>query len=216
MLNLLARRSPAPRTILLALLVGVAIGLPACLEERYSVNWTNGTVVYVPLEGGFYGIIADDGIRWDPGNLSDSFAIDSLRVAFTGIRTDHPTVHMWGRTIDIISIRKIADPPKISLEPFRELARKADCADVQNRLFLIDGQVVFWDRESTCADAAYARHLYGRTVERLICSDEDSIAGPRHACNNAGRYKSLFETVLENLDKPDLGLGPGRVEPVDF
>ena len=216
MLNLLARRYPAPRTVLVALLVGAAIGVPACLEERSSVNWTNGTVVYVPLEGGFHGIIADDGTRWDPENLADTFAIDSLRVSFTGIRTDHPTAHMWGRTIQIATIRKIADPPKINLEPFRELARKSDCADAQNRLFLIDAQVVFWDRESTCADAAYARRLYGRTVARLICYDEDSIAGPRNACNDAGRYAPLFETVLQNLKEPDLGLGPGRVEPVDF
>jgi len=215
-LNLFARRSPAPRIVLPALLVGVAIGVSGCLEERDSVNWTNGTVVYVGLEGGFYGIIADDGTHWDPDNLADSFAIDRLPVTFTGIRTDHPTSHMWGRTIEIVTIRKIGDPPAISLEPFRELARKSDCADVQNRLFLIDEQVVFWDRASTCADAAYARHLYGRTVDRLICYDEDSIAGPRHACQNPGPYSPLFDTVLENLDKPDLGLGPGRVEPVDF
>jgi hypothetical protein len=178
---------------------------------------TQGTVVFIPLEGGFHGIVADDGTHWDPDNLSEEFAVDSVRVSFRGVTTDHPTFHMWGHTLQITQMKRIANPPSINLAPFRALARNSDCADKKNRLFLIDGQLVFWDRESNCADASYARALYGRTVEHLICDSMDSIAGPRGTCRDPGPYAGLFDIILKNLDANDLGLGSQHtVKPVEF
>jgi hypothetical protein len=106
----------------------------------------------------------------------------------------------------------------VNLEPFRALARTSTCADVSNRLFLIDHQLVFWDRQSNCADASYARVLYERTVSDVICDVHDSIAGPQKACHdNDGRYTEMFDTIVDNLDKEDLGLGSAHtVEPIDF
>ena len=97
-------------------------------------------------------------------------------------------------------------PADVDLEPFISLARNSDCADVRNRLFLIDEQVVFWDREASCVDAAYTQRLYGSTPDRVLCYFQDSIAGPVKV--SRGRYQMEFETILENLDRPDLGLGP--------
>ena len=107
--------------------------------------------------------------------------------------------------------------PEVNLEPFRALARASDCADVTNRMFLIDRKLVFWDRQSHCADASYARVLYDRSVDRVICDVHDSIAGPQKACHGAGPYAETFDTIVDNLDKEDLGLGSAHtVEPVDI
>jgi hypothetical protein len=84
----------------------------------------------------------------------------------------------------------------VDLVPFQELARAAECADIHNRLFLIDEQWVFWDRAGDCPDASYSQTLYGGTPDHVLCTVYDSIAGPEKDC-------------------PDLGLGPEHtVEPV--
>jgi hypothetical protein len=87
---------------------------------------------------------------------------------------------------------------------------------MRNRLFVIDDQLVFWDRAGGCADAAYAEALYGSTPDKILCVLHDSIAGPVKSCTDA-KYKSQFDTMTANLDEPDLGLGPEHtVQPVRF
>jgi hypothetical protein len=105
----------------------------------------------------------------------------------------------------------------VDLTRFKQMAREeADMADISNRLFVIDGELVFWQREGHVADAAYAYSLYGSTPERLLCRLFQTIAGPQKECNDE-QYRQLFETITSNLDKPDLGLGPGHtVDPVSF
>lgn len=67
---------------------------------------TTGTIVHVPVEGGFYGIKADNGQRYDPGrSLPADFRKADLRVKFTGtIRTDVMTFRMWGKVLEISMI----------------------------------------------------------------------------------------------------------------
>ena len=66
-----------------------------------------GYVRFINLEGGFYGIISDNGNNYLPQNLKDEFKQDSLHVSFKGIITDEPTVQQWGRTIMLTKIEKI-------------------------------------------------------------------------------------------------------------
>ena len=100
--------------------------------------------------------------------------------------------------------------------PFEEMARQSDCADRTNRLFLIDGALVFWDKAGTCADAAYSQTLFGATPQDLLCRYGDSIAGPQRECRDP-RFEKLFDIILTHLDEPDLGLGPGHtVRPIPF
>lgn len=87
---------------------------------------------------------------------------------------------------------------------------------MRNRLFLVDGQWVFWDVAGSCSDAAYAETLYGASPDQVLCSYHDSIAGPLRHCQDE-RYRGAFDTMTGNLDNPDLGLGPGHtVQPVPF
>ncbi len=104
----------------------------------------------------------------------------------------------------------------VDLAPFKKMARAGGCADTRNRLFLIDSQLVFWDWAGTCEDAAYGEALYGSTPDQVLCVYHDSIAGPVKNCQDKG-YQDTFDTITANLDKPDLGLGPGHtVQRVQF
>ena len=42
----------------------------------------NGTIEYIPLEGGFYGIVTDEGEKYLPLNLPEEFMKDGLRIWF--------------------------------------------------------------------------------------------------------------------------------------
>lgn len=100
--------------------------------------------------------------------------------------------------------------------PFVELARMGPCSQTRNRLFVIDDVLVFHDSAGKCADASYGEVLFGKTVDDVLCSYADSIAGPRTSCRNP-KYKELFGTIITHLDEPDLGLGPShKVEQLHF
>lgn len=69
---------------------------------------TTGTVRYIDLEGGFYGIVARDSVRYDPLDLDDEFQVDGLAVRFRGrLRTDVMTVRQWGRPLEILEIASV-------------------------------------------------------------------------------------------------------------
>ncbi|WP_292522099.1 DUF333 domain-containing protein [Methanoculleus sp.] len=67
----------------------------------------NGTVTYVDLEGGFYGIVADDGERYLPADLPAEYREDGLRVTFTAdIASETVTIQQWGTPVEIVNIEK--------------------------------------------------------------------------------------------------------------
>lgn len=104
----------------------------------------------------------------------------------------------------------------IPAELFFTRAREEECANTRNRLFVIDGKQVFWDRAGSCGDNSYAHRLYGATPDALLCVALDSIAGPQVRCNDSGA-RAMFDTILKNLHSPDLGLGSAhKVELLSF
>lgn len=96
--------------------------------------------------------------------------------------------------------------PAPAMNDFQAMARAASCTEARNRLFIIDGRQVLWDHAGNCADASYEQVLFGATPDKVLCSHGDTIAGPRTSCPDAGS-RNLFETIVANLDKDDLGLG---------
>jgi len=72
-----------------------------------------GTIKYLSFEGGFYGIVGDDGKHYDPLNLPQEFRVDGLRVRFKATRehaimTDSiVSFHMWGYIVKLLSIEKL-------------------------------------------------------------------------------------------------------------
>ena len=66
-----------------------------------------GTVTYLDLEGGFYGIVGEDGNKYLPLNLTEEFQQDSLQVRFTYQRREGVmTIAMWGQAVDITAIER--------------------------------------------------------------------------------------------------------------
>lgn len=69
-----------------------------------------GTVTYISLEGGFYGIVDDGGIEYLPLNLEEKFQKDGLKVDFQAlIKNDVDTIQQWGIPVEITSIQALAD-----------------------------------------------------------------------------------------------------------
>ena len=62
----------------------------------------------------------------------------------------------------------------IDLTSLKALARGDSCTNIRNRLFLIDGKLVFWDRAGNCPDATYGETLFGSTISDALCNFHDS------------------------------------------
>lgn len=68
----------------------------------------NGTVTYVDLEGGFYGIVDLEGGHYLPIDLPAECRTDGLRVAFSAdVEDDIAGIQMWGTPVKIRSIETI-------------------------------------------------------------------------------------------------------------
>ena len=89
------------------LLTGIVLS-GGCIKENKSEIDGTGTVRFNPIEGGFYGIVGDNGENYDPINLGKEFQVDGLRVRFEAKKRDDLTsFHMWGKLIEIIKIDRI-------------------------------------------------------------------------------------------------------------
>ncbi|PSQ92972.1 MAG: hypothetical protein BRD52_03145 [Bacteroidetes bacterium SW_4_67_19] len=69
-----------------------------------------GTVRYVELEGGFYGIVADDSTRYLPQDLGTDYREDGLRVRFrAAVQDSAMTMEMWGTPVEMLDILRVED-----------------------------------------------------------------------------------------------------------
>ncbi len=85
----------------------LTIVIISCSSNEPELSAT-GTVKYISLEGGFYGIITDDGKSLDPLNLSKEYQVDGKRIQFKYIeKSDMASFHMWGTIIEIIEIKEL-------------------------------------------------------------------------------------------------------------
>lgn len=95
----------------------IAAALAACATGNNSADENasdpdviegTGTVQFIDLEGGFYGIVADDGSRYDPSDLPAEFQEDGLRVEFRAERREGVvTMRMWGQVVRLIEIERL-------------------------------------------------------------------------------------------------------------
>jgi hypothetical protein len=102
------------------------------------------------------------------------------------------------------------------IEPFIEYAEASDCTDIRNRLFIIDDELVLWDRAGSCPDNSYEVQLFRESLDDLLCETYDSIAGPQTYIYDED-YRDLFEVILDNIEDENLDLGDDHlVEEVFF
>jgi hypothetical protein len=80
---------------------------PGAAEPAPTITFT-GTVSFIPLEGGFFGIISDDGRRYDPVNLPEEYRRDGLRVKVEALVLRGVIgFHMWGQKVEISNINAL-------------------------------------------------------------------------------------------------------------
>ncbi|WMW81620.1 hypothetical protein RF679_04890 [Undibacterium cyanobacteriorum] len=96
-------------------------------------------------------------------------------------------------------------PSPFDTTAFQNLAKDTSCAELENRLFVIDQQYVLSEKIGNCADARYRQTLYGKSPDNILCTNVDSIAGPRYSCNDTS-LSPLFRQIINNLDIANLGL----------
>ena len=93
--------------ILLAQPVGLSAEEPSDMTAPEIIAFT-GRVVRVELEGGFYGLLAPDGRRYDPMNLPDRYRRDGLVVSVR-VRPKPGVVsfRMWGEIVEVVEIQDV-------------------------------------------------------------------------------------------------------------
>ncbi len=110
-------------------------GRPVHLISSENIDRTfdaEGTVQYIDLEGGFYGITSSTGEKYFPLNLAPEFRIDGLTVEFTAReRRDISTTAMWGVPVELISVEKLGagSATKPVLLEFSRTGGFAGCSD---------------------------------------------------------------------------------------
>ena len=77
-----------------------------------------GTVRYLNLEGGFWGIIADNGQKILPKNLPQEYRKDGIRLSFTALEiTGMMTIQQWGKLSNLSDITVISQVESQSADP---------------------------------------------------------------------------------------------------
>ena len=94
----------------------------------------------------------------------------------------------------------------ILVQPFVEMLNLEDCSDILRSIWVINEKLVLVHRQGNCPDNSYRTALYDETVDRLLCQNADSIAGPVLTVQDES-YREMFNLIMNNLDHPNLGLG---------
>ncbi|NMD53410.1 hypothetical protein HG547_17555 [Shewanella sp. DNRA4] len=77
-----------------------------------------GTVRYLNLEGGFWGIIADTGQKILPKNLPQEYRKDGIRLSFSAQEiTGMMTIQQWGKLSNLSDITVIGQVESQSADP---------------------------------------------------------------------------------------------------
>ena len=77
-------------------------------EPMREVNqWQQGQLVFMQLEGGFYGIISATGEKLLPLNLSEVYYQAGAKIRFKAEQANVETIQQWGTPVTIVAIELI-------------------------------------------------------------------------------------------------------------
>lgn len=62
-----------------------------------------GTVKFQNLEGGFWGIVDENGVNYRPVNMPEQLKLEGANIQVLAIKDDQMSFIMWGDPIKIIS-----------------------------------------------------------------------------------------------------------------
>jgi hypothetical protein len=100
--------------LLLIMVLFLAVAAAGCARPEARPNGPEragqdvaftAVVRWIPLEGGFFGLVARDGTKYLPLNLPEGFRRDGLGVEVRGrLGEEAVTAYMWGRPLMILDI----------------------------------------------------------------------------------------------------------------
>ena len=87
---------------------------PVMKSNKQETQWRTGTIKFMEFEGGFFGIVTDEGDKLLPMNLAKEFQQIGAKVKIQGqLVTDMMTIQQWGTPFKITKIELIkAGKPK--------------------------------------------------------------------------------------------------------
>ncbi len=94
-------------SVWISLVIVALVALGSACKDQTEIRGT-GTVRFINVEGGFYGIVGDDGAKYDPVNLDESFKVEGQRVRYRlKVASDRVSFHMWGTIVEVLHITKL-------------------------------------------------------------------------------------------------------------
>ena len=97
--------------IAVSIFVLISLTLIACTAGNKTDTITvTGTIKHLDLDGGFHGIVGDDGQNYNPVELNREFQMDGLKVTFQAqILTDRVKTNRWGTPVKIVWMQDFFD-----------------------------------------------------------------------------------------------------------
>ncbi|OQX55879.1 MAG: hypothetical protein B5M53_03620 [Candidatus Cloacimonas sp. 4484_209] len=192
-------------SIILLILGILVILLLAFLTDRYfqktseKVFSANGTIEYISLEGGFYGIVTDEGEKYLPLNLPEEFKKDGLRVWFKAKPKKVTTNQMWGKPIEILEIK------------LREVQNLSQIKVAVQYRYVTDGKVInrSLNKVIKILKETKADLIFQGWMTQEPCPDKCSVylsLQKRKKCNLSGySYEHLKEAISRiKKELPDI------------
>ena len=93
------------RRVMIVAMAGSLVAIAVAQAEEPATFTFRGEVKHLTIEGGFWGIVAEDGQRYDPGKLPREFEQAGRKVRVVARRTpDQISYRQWGQLIEIVEI----------------------------------------------------------------------------------------------------------------
>jgi hypothetical protein len=73
----------------------------------------SGKIVSLPMEGGFYGVLGDDGKKYLPQNLPNMLQRHNLAVRIKAVsQANRLGIHQWGEYIQVLDVSPTCPLPE--------------------------------------------------------------------------------------------------------
>jgi hypothetical protein len=105
-MNTVIKKFLAVFSILILTLISRTALAAESLPQSQAFHLT-GQIQSSNIEGGFYGIIGDDGKKYQPTNLPRKFKKDGLAIKFDAKRKDVMSTFQWGTIVELSNVAPI-------------------------------------------------------------------------------------------------------------
>jgi hypothetical protein len=176
-----------------------------------------GTVTWVPIEGGFFGIVSDDGKRYDPINLPAEFAQDGMRVRFTAkTDPDMASFHMWGTIVSIIDMYPISRNDSAGSDVFVHYERYGGLLGNEDQLTIYENRTAVVTTRTGVKTFTLTPSEKADLVSSFDSSDFDAV-NQGDLPDTIGIEADYFAYIIEfrghKIEAPELAI-PKSIHPV--